>query len=453
LRAIIGGAQGIRISRKPTAADLDRIATAVREVMARQSSGPPPEPEAQSPSAGGHRRVGESKAALRVYLSSTLSDLEPERAAVKNMLITEAIVKESYIAKEADLRESSVQDVSECDLYIAILGLRYGFIPPDETKSITQLEYEAAGRANVPRLVFIKEEDAISVAMTDAHTGEHPPQLIDHFRREVSTGRDAPRPAMFRTLEELRVGVRNAFADFNARLTARFDKPSPRRTTEDGSPSNATSDTRTTLHTLLFVGHTIDRRDRRAPRFPPALEGIAVAAIRDVLRREVDRTEGPLHGIASASDGGDILFHEGCLQHRVPSTMYLPLPAEEFARQFLAPAGDDWVLRFQRLTRSVDVIVNPPEPGAYDVPQTSQATPSYRSDPWYANARAMFDAAVTRGAEHATLIALWDNEWGGPGGPSDLVERATGRGVNVVVLDTRTLFGLAGDTPPGEIPR
>ena len=155
---------------------------------------------------------------MKVYLSSTLSDLEPERAAVREVLTGEATVTDSYKAHEEDLRESIVQDISECDLYIVILGLRYGFIPPGQTKSITHLEYDAAAEAQVPRLVFIKDENAITLPKSDARTGEHSPQLIDDFRKLVSSGNPTePRPAVFSTLEQLKLGVQKAVADFRAR--------------------------------------------------------------------------------------------------------------------------------------------------------------------------------------------------------------------------------------------
>src|SRR5215208_950952 len=134
---------------------------------------------------------------MNVYLSSTLSDLELERSAVKEVLTGEAVVKESYKAHEGDLRESCIQDVADCQLYIAILGLRYGFIPPGETRSITHLEYDAAAASKVPRLVFIKDESAITLPQSDARTGEHPTQLIDDFRKLVSSGGpNEPRPAV-----------------------------------------------------------------------------------------------------------------------------------------------------------------------------------------------------------------------------------------------------------------
>jgi hypothetical protein len=155
---------------------------------------------------------------MKIYLSSTLSDLEKERAAVKEVLTGEAIVKDSYKAHEADLRESCIQDIAGSDLYIGILGLRYGFIPPGETKSITHLEYDAAALAGVPRLVFIKHEEAITLPNADARTKEHPPELIDDFRKQVSSGRPGePRPAVFSTLEELKLGVQKAVSDFRAR--------------------------------------------------------------------------------------------------------------------------------------------------------------------------------------------------------------------------------------------
>ena len=52
----------------------------------------------------------------------------------------------------------------------------------------------------------------------------------------------------------------------------------------------------------------------------------------------------------------------------------------------------------------------------------------------------MIDAAVKAGSQHATVLALWNTEWGGPGGPSDLIERTRAMGVEIVVLDTRRIF-------------
>ena len=51
--------------------------------------------------------------------------------------------------------------------------------------------------------------------------------------------------------------------------------------------------------------------------------------------------------------------------------------------------------------------------------------------------------ALAYGAVKVTLIALWDGAAGdGPGGTGDLVSQAHKRGAKVVILDTKTLFGL-----------
>jgi hypothetical protein len=158
---------------------------------------------------------------VKVYLSSTLNDLRPERQAVKDALGTECIVVESYTADERSLRESCLADVAACDLYIGIVGLRYGFIPPGETLSITHLEYEKM-RGKVPTLVFIKDADAVPYSLSDAGTKEHPPELVESFRQQLSSGaKIASRGAIFRTPEDLKSHVLKAYF----RLSERQGEP------------------------------------------------------------------------------------------------------------------------------------------------------------------------------------------------------------------------------------
>src|SRR5712691_3365068 len=122
-----------------------------------------------------------------VYLSSTLMDLEAERRGVQEALGDECIVRHSYRASEDALVDSCLDDVAQCDLYVVILGLRYGFIPTrgfsnPERLSITELEYRHAGKKGIARHVFLKDESAIPYMKTDAKTKEHPPESIESFR-------------------------------------------------------------------------------------------------------------------------------------------------------------------------------------------------------------------------------------------------------------------------------
>src|SRR4051794_21098709 len=104
--------------------------------------------------------------AYTVYLSSTLTDLIAEREAVRQALSDECVVKHSYSASEDALIPSCLEDVANCDAYICVLGLRYGYIPSDRAAnpdklSITELEYRQAELHKLPRLVFVKDEDSI----------------------------------------------------------------------------------------------------------------------------------------------------------------------------------------------------------------------------------------------------------------------------------------------------
>jgi hypothetical protein len=149
---------------------------------------------------------------MKVYLSSTLNDLGPERQAVLDALHRKCIVFDSYTADERSVRESCESDVTGCDLYIGILGLRYGFVRPGDKLSITHLEYQKAGAGR--RLVFIKDAAAIPATLTDAYTGEHPKERIEAFRQLAS---GASRVTIFRTPDDLRWHVLEAYQGFAER--------------------------------------------------------------------------------------------------------------------------------------------------------------------------------------------------------------------------------------------
>ena len=148
---------------------------------------------------------------MRLYLSSTLSDLEEERRAVREVLSGEYTVVESYEADPRPLWQSCVGDVATCMIYIGIVGLRYGFVPPGQGKSITELEFDAALAAGLRCFVFVREVAAIPVSRTDLYTRENDPALIEAFRARLSSGAsDIPRAARFTIADDLKVKVLRA---------------------------------------------------------------------------------------------------------------------------------------------------------------------------------------------------------------------------------------------------
>ena len=99
----------------------------------------------------------------KVYISSTFKDLKEQReiaARAVRALGLQTVAMEDYTSTEQKPVDKCLSDVKSCDIYIGIFGFRYGHIPAGHDKSITQLEYEAAGEARIPRLIFLIDDDA-----------------------------------------------------------------------------------------------------------------------------------------------------------------------------------------------------------------------------------------------------------------------------------------------------
>ncbi|MGH7333389.1 MAG: tetratricopeptide repeat-containing protein [Candidatus Rokuibacteriota bacterium] len=191
--------------------------------------------------------------------------------------------------------------------------------------------------------------------------------------------------------------------------------------------------------TILFTGHRLDAPGRATPRFPADRETQAREAIEAAVRREHDTEGAEVVGIAGGASGGDILFHEVCQALSIPTTLYLPFPADAFVAASVQDAGPAWVDRFHRLAQRLPTRVL----------QDSEALPVWlRRRPAYTiwdrnNLWTLQNALVSGGAD-ATVIALWDGGSGdGPGGTQHMVETARHRGARTIVLDTRTIFGTA----------
>ena len=96
----------------------------------------------------------------KVYVSSTIADLEAERRAVMDWLVAaQHQVVHSYRPNSDTVRDSCLADVDTCDLYVLIVGHRYGFQPPEDNPeglSITQLEFRRAGECGIPRVALLR---------------------------------------------------------------------------------------------------------------------------------------------------------------------------------------------------------------------------------------------------------------------------------------------------------
>lgn len=104
--------------------------------------------------------------AYKIYISSTYRDLIEDRALLRLKLDQAqytTVCMETYPpALSQVIKTKCENDVKDCDLYVCIIGDRYGSLAQDETgreleHSYTEYEYDAAVASNKKRLIFIKD--------------------------------------------------------------------------------------------------------------------------------------------------------------------------------------------------------------------------------------------------------------------------------------------------------
>jgi hypothetical protein len=146
----------------------------------------------------------------KVYVSSTIVDLKQERQAVVDWLrAARHQAVDSYLPDSDTVRDSCLDDVGTCELYVLILGHRYGFQPPDknpEGVSITQLEFRRAGECGIPRIALVRT--SIPDVRLSEFDDPEKAALVRAFREEVAR---EVRPAEFSDLQGLIQGLSTGF--------------------------------------------------------------------------------------------------------------------------------------------------------------------------------------------------------------------------------------------------
>jgi Domain of unknown function (DUF4062)/Tetratricopeptide repeat len=160
---------------------------------------------------------------VRVYVSSTVADLKRERRAVMDWLeAADHQVVNSYRPNSETVRESCLDDVGTCDLYVLILGHRYGFQPADDNPeglSITRLEFRRAGECGIPRVALLRTSIP-DVRLSDMEDAGRAP-LVLGFRAEVAR---EVRPAEFDDKASLIQGLSTGVQGELAKLSKRAER-------------------------------------------------------------------------------------------------------------------------------------------------------------------------------------------------------------------------------------
>lgn len=127
----------------------------------------------------------------KVFLSSTARDLKEYREAayraIEGLDDCHCVRMEDFGARDDSSEDFCRSKVEECDLFVGIIGHLYGSCPDGCEKSYTELEYDAAVGAEIPRLIFVAN-DAVSLPPSLRESDEIYEKHQD-FRKRVDTER------------------------------------------------------------------------------------------------------------------------------------------------------------------------------------------------------------------------------------------------------------------------
>lgn len=155
-----------------------------------------------------------------IYLSSTYSDLRPEREAVYRALHRlrshDVRAMEDYVAADARPLDACLDDVGGCDIYVGLFGWRYGYIPPGHERSITELEFRQARARGKTCLIFLRDESTRPADLAGADA-EHVLALRQELGRDFLV-------SFFVTPEDLAAKATAAVANQMATLSEAIGK-------------------------------------------------------------------------------------------------------------------------------------------------------------------------------------------------------------------------------------
>jgi len=132
---------------------------------------------------------------LRVFISSTINDLQEERMAVADAIneniFWESVYAESFTARSESPREVCLEKVRRSNIYVGIFKDRYGYIPSENNPqgySAVVLEYYEAKNKQIPIFIFVdkngsKRESKLIEFLRDIAADFDK----GHWRKEYST--------------------------------------------------------------------------------------------------------------------------------------------------------------------------------------------------------------------------------------------------------------------------
>jgi hypothetical protein len=185
--------------------------------------------------------MGDLSTDVRVFLSSTVTDLKDLRQEIANRLHqvfgAQLIIMETFGSDEAPPGISSVRRVRECDVLVAIYARRYGTVDYATGKSITELELDEAERAlsagnTIGILIYLLDDGASwpsHYCDTDPTAVEKLSRLKEHARLHTITKFRDREDVLFFVIRDVLSKIRNRLSAVSPARRRHFALPEERK--------------------------------------------------------------------------------------------------------------------------------------------------------------------------------------------------------------------------------
>lgn len=125
-----------------------------------------------------------------VFVSSTYEDLKDYRKKALDAIVSLKQMFEGMEYFGADSRtplDVMLDKLSYCQVYIGIIGMRYGSVDKATQKSYTELEYERAKELGIPCLIYIIDDENALIPPKFVDRGESSEKL-EVFKNKLRSG-------------------------------------------------------------------------------------------------------------------------------------------------------------------------------------------------------------------------------------------------------------------------
>jgi len=159
------------------------------------------------------------KKKLQVFVSSTYTDLHEERQAAVEAILTAGHIPagmELFAAGDESQMSVIKRWIDESDVYLLILGGRYGSVEPTSGKSYIHLEYEYAVEQNKPFFAIVIEEDHLEAKLKRDGSlviERDNPQKLKEFKAQVLS----KLVKFWRDPRDIKLAIMETMADFSRR--------------------------------------------------------------------------------------------------------------------------------------------------------------------------------------------------------------------------------------------